>query len=31
LKSFESTLVVETVDQLEQALARRKRELAAHA
>jgi dihydromethanopterin reductase (acceptor) len=30
LKSFESTLVVETVDQLEQALARRKRELAAH-
>jgi dihydromethanopterin reductase (acceptor) len=31
LKSFESTVVVETVDQLEQALARRKRELAAHA
>src|SRR3954466_15060165 len=31
LKSFESTMVVETVDQLEQALARRKRELAAHA
>ena len=30
LKSFESTVVVETVDQLEQALARRKRELAAH-
>jgi dihydromethanopterin reductase (acceptor) len=30
LKSFESTEVVETVDQLEQALARRKRELAAH-
>jgi dihydromethanopterin reductase (acceptor) len=30
LKSFESTIVVETVDQLEQALARRKRELAAH-
>jgi dihydromethanopterin reductase (acceptor) len=31
LKSFESTVVVETVDQLKQALARRKRELAAHA
>ena len=30
LKSFESTVVVETVDQLEQAFARRKRELAAH-
>ena len=30
LKSFESTVVVETVDQLEKALARRKRELAAH-
>lgn len=30
LKSFESTEVVETLDQLEQALARRKRDLAAH-
>jgi dihydromethanopterin reductase (acceptor) len=30
LKSFEATVVVETVDQLEQALARRKQELAAH-
>jgi dihydromethanopterin reductase (acceptor) len=30
LKSFESTVVVETLDQLEQALACRKRELAAH-
>jgi dihydromethanopterin reductase (acceptor) len=30
LKSFESTLVVETLDELEQALARRKRDLSAH-
>lgn len=30
LKSFESTEVVETLDQLEQALARRKRDLVAH-
>jgi dihydromethanopterin reductase (acceptor) len=30
LKSFESTEVVETLDQLQQALARRKQELAAH-
>jgi dihydromethanopterin reductase (acceptor) len=30
LKSFESTVVVETLDQLEQALAGRKRDLAAH-